>query len=238
MTTTFDHILAGLLVVGVPLYAARFSWPRMMQDLGAGGSDARIRIYWGNIGPEWLLTAGALAAWLYADRPLADLGFALPPGWRFWVGLAAALAVAGALGLQYLVVLGTEDGRRKALESVRRSAPFAPQTGREMAHFAALSASAGICEEVLYRGFLIWYAARFTGTTIAGLALAVTVSALAFGIGHLYQGWAGALRVTGMAIVFGGLFVFSESLWIVIVLHAYVDVAGGLLSVVLHRRDT
>ena len=35
----------------------------------------------------------------------------------------------------------------------------------------------------------------------------------------------------GLAVVFGGLYVWCGSLWPVIVLHVYVDIAGGLLSV-------
>ncbi len=237
MPTLVDHIFAFLLVVAVPLYGARFAWPAMMRDLGPGGSEARIGLYWRNVGPQWLLTAGALGAWLHGDRPLVDLGFALPLDWRFGTGLAAGLGGAGVLAVQYRFAIATREARAKALGDLRRCAPFAPRTRREMAHFWALAVTAGICEEILYRGFLIWYVARFTGAAPGGLAVAVIVSALIFGLGHLYQGRIGALRVAGLAVVFGGLFVLSESLWIVILLHAYVDIAGGLVSVALHRPD-
>jgi membrane protease YdiL (CAAX protease family) len=66
---------------------------------------------------------------------------------------------------------------------------------------------------------------------LVGLSLAVAASAVVFGIAHLYQGVGGAVRVAGLALVFGGLYVWCESLWPVIVLHVYVDVVGGLLSV-------
>jgi membrane protease YdiL (CAAX protease family) len=236
MPTLVDHIFVTVLVVGVPLYAARFSWPRLKRhDIAEADPAARIRIYWGIMGPEWLLALLALAVWAYGDRSWADFGFALEPGWRFWTGLGAALAVAGALTAQYLLVIRSTEGRAKALAEIRRSAPFTPQTRREMVHFTGLSFTAGVCEEVLYRGFLIWYAVQFTGTSVTGLALAVAASAIFFGIAHLYQGTTGALRVAGLAVVFGGLYVLCESLWLVIGLHVYVDVAGGLLSLAVHR---
>jgi membrane protease YdiL (CAAX protease family) len=232
MPTAIDHVFALLLVVGVPLYAARFSWPRMKKhDLAAAEPAARIRIYWGVIGPEWLMVALALATWWYAQRPWGDFGLALRPGWRLWTGLGAAVLVAIGLTVQYVLVTRSAAGRVKALAEVRRAAPFAPQTRREMVHFAGLSFTAGICEEILYRGFLIWYAVQFTGTGLVGLSLAVAASAVVFGIAHLYQGVGGAVRVAGLALVFGGLYVWCESLWPVIVLHVYVDVVGGLLSV-------
>ncbi len=232
MPTVVDHIFALLLVVGVPLYEARFSWPRMKKhNLAEAEPAARIRVYWGIMGPEWLLAVLALATWVYGQRPWAEIGFALEGGWRLWTSLGAAAAVALALSVQYLVVTRTAQGRARALAEVQRAAPFAPQTRREMVHFTGLSFTAGICEEILYRGFLIWYAVQFTGSGVAGLALAVAASAIVFGIAHLYQGPSGALRVAGLAVVFGGLYVWCESLWPVIVLHVYVDIAGGLLAV-------
>jgi membrane protease YdiL (CAAX protease family) len=238
MPTAIDHVFAVLLVAGVPLYAARYSWPRMKQhDIAGAEPAARIRIYWGVMGPEWLLALGALAVWMHGSRPWGDFGLALRPGWRLGVGLAAAALVAVALTVQYAIVARTAAGRAKARAEIYQAAPFAPQTRREMAHFAALSLTAGVCEEILYRAFLIWYALQFTGAGIAGAALAVVASAVVFGIAHLYQGPVGALRVAGIAVVFGGLYVACGSLWPVIVLHVYVDIAGGLLSLAVHRRN-
>ena len=93
MQTVADHLFAAVLVVGVPLYAARYSWPRMKRrGLDQAESAARIRIYWGIMGPEWLLALMALATWAYGGRPWSDFGFALQPGWRLGSGLAASFA--------------------------------------------------------------------------------------------------------------------------------------------------
>ncbi|MHC4220568.1 MAG: CPBP family intramembrane glutamic endopeptidase [Planctomycetota bacterium] len=237
MPTIVDHVFVALLVVGVPLYSARFSWPRLKnRDLADAGPDARIRIYWGIIGPEWLLTLMALATWLVARRPWADFGWALEPGWRLWAGTGAAAAVGAALTIQYIVVARSAAGRGRVLTEIRETAPFAPQTRREMTHFTALALTAGICEEILYRGFLIWYVVQFTGTGVLGLTVAVVASAIVFGIDHLYQGRIGAARVAGLALVFGGLYVVTESLWPVILLHAYIDLAGGFLSLAAQKN--
>jgi membrane protease YdiL (CAAX protease family) len=214
MMTLADHIFALLLVLGEPLYAARYSWPRMRRhNLAEAEPVARIRIYWGIMGPEWLLAILALATWAYGQRPWTDLGFALHPGWQLWAGAGAAAAVAIGLTVQYVVVTRTAEDRARTRAEIQRAAPFAPQTRREMAHFAGLSITAGICEEILYRAFLIWYASQFTSTSVLGLAAAVVLSALVFGVAHLYQGPTGAARVAGIALVFGGLYVVSESLW-------------------------
>ena len=101
----------------------------------------------------------------------------------------------------------------------------------------AIALTAGVCEEVLYRGFLIWYVAQFTGTTAMGTIAAVAVSSIVFGAGHLYQGPASAGRIAGFAAVAGAIYVVSGSLWIVMALHVFVDIAGGLLAVTLFQDD-
>ncbi|HEX2729856.1 MAG TPA: CPBP family intramembrane glutamic endopeptidase [Rubrobacteraceae bacterium] len=85
-----------------------------------------------------------------------------------------------------------------------------PSTREERWVFAALSVTAGICEEILFRGFLLFYLQDF----FLGLPLAaaVTVSSIVFGMAHLYQGGKGVLGtgvfVLGMAL----LYVWSGSL--------------------------
>ena len=101
-----------------------------------------------------------------------------------------------------------------------------------------LAVTAGVCEELLYRAFLIWYVTQFTGTTALGLAAAVTISSIAFGAGHLYQGPVGAGKTAGFAAVAGTLYVISGSLWIVMALHVFVDVALGMLTVALFQDDS
>ncbi|MBN2243478.1 MAG: CPBP family intramembrane metalloprotease, partial [Acidobacteria bacterium] len=89
-----------------------------------------------------------------------------------------------------------------------------------------LSLTAGFCEEVLYRGFLMWYAM----TWLPGAA-AVLVSAVLFGAAHLYLGWGvGVLRATIMGGVLGAAYLLTGTLWVPIVLHAAVDVTSGLTA--------
>ena len=57
------------------------------------------------------------------------------------------------------------------------------QNGNELARFYGLSITAGIVEEVLWRGFLIWYLSQFM--PVWGAAL---ISTIGFGLAHAYQG--------------------------------------------------
>ncbi len=233
-TTLADHVFVGVLVIGVPLYAAVFSWPRLKQRLGSDDPGVRPRTYWANIVVLWTLAAAAVGIWTGAGRPLAELGFRHSTGGRFFWALGIAAVLGGLLTAQYLLVLRSPAGRRKLLAQFDQVGAFVPRNRREMAHFAALSVTAGVCEEILYRAFLIWYAVQFTGASLTGSAAAVVLAAVVFGVSHLYQGPSNALQVFGLAIVGGGLYVLGGSLWIVMALHAYIDVAGGLVSTAVY----
>ena len=123
-------------------------------------------------------------------------------------------------------------------EALLGSAPFVPRNPREMGHFTALSVAAGTCEEILYRGFLIWYVCTFTGTTFLGVGLAVVLTSATFAVCHLYQGPANAVRVGMLSLVLGTLYVVAGSLWVVMAFHATIDVAIGAVALLVLRAPT
>ena len=236
-----DHLLAAVLVFGIPLYAALYAWPRMKQRMATAEPGVRIATYLWNIGLQWLLTAGALVVWITAGRPVAGLGLGVEgvwAGWRFWTSCGVVAVIAGMLTAQYVLALRSVTHRRTLRRQLEQTAPFAPRSGREMRTFAALSLTAGVCEEILYRGFLIWYVATFTGAdSKTGIGTAIVLAAAVFATGHLYQGAAGAGKVFVLGLVAGALYVLAGSLWLVMFLHAYIDLAGGLVAVALYRDD-
>ena len=58
--------------------------------------------------------------------------------------------------------------------------------------------TAGVCEELVYRGFMIAY---FSAALGVSFWVAAVLSSVAFGIAHFYQGPAGILR-TGLVGMF------------------------------------
>ncbi len=88
----------------------------------------------------------------------------------------------------------------------------------------AFAVTAGFCEEVIYRGYLQTQLVALTGRVGAGIALA----ALLFGIAHLDQGLAPAIRFAGYGVWFGVLAHRQRSLVPGILCHVALDAFSGL----------
>lgn len=84
-----------------------------------------------------------------------------------------------------------------------------------------LALTAGICEELVYRGALLHIVERVLPGTSLVLAAAIAVGL--FGIAHAYQGVKGVVGTTVLGAVFMAVFLGSGRLLPAMVLHALVD---------------
>ena len=137
------------------------------------------------------------------------------------------LAWTGGLMLAAFVLLGGFLLARRylGLQETPFLAQLLPKTGREKFVFVFLSLSAGLGEELAYRGFLIPALAIVFGTAWG----AVLLSSLVFGILHSYQGWLGMARTALLGMVLAVSFVVTGSLWPAILAHALLDVLVGVV---------
>lgn len=219
-----DHSLAVALLVALPVFGV-WGHRRLERWITSGVRDARMRIYAMVMALEWTLSIVVVGLWLAADRSLPALGLGLEPGRGWWIGGAITLAVCALLVAQTAVVLRS----REKLEAVRKQVEplqsMLPHDDREARGFAALSVTAGICEELLYRGFFMAYLAVTFDTWLVVLA-----SSLVFGLAHAYQGAVGVAKTAGVGLVMAGLYILSGSLWAPMLLHATIDLNSGHLG--------
>jgi membrane protease YdiL (CAAX protease family) len=215
-------VLAAYLVLGQPVVG---SWSARRQH-AATDPGARRRRYRRTAVLEWSLTAVALAVVLAAaGLDLGDLGFRWPR--------ASGYTVVGTLG--FVLSLGLLVGlRRKVDRGAEVVAPaevgaLLPRTARERRAFAGLAVTAGFCEELLYRGFLLAVAVAVAPEL--GPWRLVLVSGLAFAVAHTYQGVAGMVTAGVLGAAFAVLFLGSGSLLLPVLYHALIDLRLLVLAV-------
>jgi uncharacterized protein len=131
-----------------------------------------------------------------------------------------ALALAAGLVIRALEVAASHlrPGRNAAIASLL------PSTGAERLTWALVAVSVGFCEEVVYRGYLQSQLTAFTRSRALGVAL----QAALFGVAHLEQGPAAALRIAVYGLGFGVLADCRRSLLPGIACHIGIDLASGL----------
>jgi membrane protease YdiL (CAAX protease family) len=137
--------------------------------------------------------------------------------------LTPLMTLAGAVVLGLAVVLLYPRWVKAIAERNRRVFLVSPRDGVERALWAAVSLAAGVIEEISYRGVLYWVVWQLTGSVTASVA----ICSIAFGLGHLVQGWAAAAIITGFAAGFHGLVIASGSLYPAMAVHFIYDLIAG-----------
>lgn len=86
---------------------------------------------------------------------------------------------------------------------------------------------AAIMEEQVYRGYLMNRFSDLFGKNNLGWGLAVLITAVLFGIAHLYQGITGVIMITFYGIFTGVLYLLTKrNLWPVMIFHGVFDTIG------------
>jgi membrane protease YdiL (CAAX protease family) len=187
------------------------------------GTMERLAVYASTIAFQWLAVAVvAWRGWAYGYSPAA-LGLAVHDRTRIAVAAivgAALFAILQWLNLRRVGRLPMDA--RGTLQAIAER--ILPQSSMELLPYLALSITAGLCEEFLYRGFAMAVMAR------AGLPLwaVVLLSSVLFGLAHLYQGRGGLVSTMVIGLVLGTGRIAYDSLVPVIFWHTAVDVVAGV----------
>jgi CAAX protease family protein len=112
------------------------------------------------------------------------------------------------------------------LESMRKQLGFlTPGSKLELAVWFCLSATAGFCEELIFRGYLQQQFAAMTSSMLAGVLL----SAAVFGAAHGYEGVTRMLLIGIFGLLFGLLAWWRGNLRPGMIAHAWHDAFSGML---------
>jgi len=150
--------------------------------------------------------------WADAKSIARDVAIAIP----FWVvWQATALLMHRLLGPNTAKSIGS----------------LLPQGPSEIAVWIAVCATAGFCEEFVFRGYLQQQLQAWTGRT----TLALLIQSVCFGIAHAYQGIKNVVVITMLGALYGLLALWRRSTRPGMLAHAWSDVYGGLRMQFLSR---
>jgi uncharacterized protein len=196
---------------------------RQLRALPEVTSRDRVKMYLATILFQWLLTA--FVAWRAFARGLSsrELGISSEASFPLLaVTIAGAALIAAAHWANVRRMARSDHPNAERLRAL--GLRLFPRSNSELSLFIVLSLTAGICEEFLFRGFVM--AALFR----AGLAawLVVILSSAMFGVAHLYQGKGGSLGTGILGTLFALVRLVYRSLLPAVVWHAVLDIVAGI----------
>ena len=216
------HTAVLLLVLG------GLSLANVNSGHGARSGQGHVRIYLATIIYEWLFTA---YVWWGLRRAGGSLRELIGGRWRSVEDflLDIALAVGGWLSiLMVIAVAAIAMGMNQSgsIEDARKQIGFlAPQSGFEVFLWVCLSATAGFCEEVLFRGYL---QKQFT-RLLRNRWIALLAVSILFGLGHGYEGGQRMVLIALLGLALGIMSMARKSLRPAMVAHTLQDTISGLL---------
>ena len=259
-----DHLLFVVLAVVFPVRAAFFGLRPLQRASESDLPRVKLAVYRRAIALQWTAVALVALLWLLTHRSWSSLGLVPRLGGGLLgvvVGLAIMVAVLlrqGALapgddaalervrqrsqGLDSDLTVERYRQASAALERVRQRTRhlerMLPTTLRERSWFFALAGTAGVCEEVLYRGYLIWYLVAWAWLFAPhqSFLVAAVASSLLFGVGHAYQGARGILLTLAVGGFLAAIYWITRSLFAGMLIHALMDLHAGYLSHLAYSR--
>ncbi len=226
VATLMQHLLFLFLLVVAPIWDL-YATPKLKRN---PSSERKIRYY--RTICTWLWTASALAVVAIGFRSLFTIGpspgeiswLLLHPWVRYLVEALIAIFAIISVVLPVSIVTWkklTKRPRKYSSAALKSFSYFLPATWTERRWWTFLSITAGVCEETLFRGFLLHYLHVFPWTL--NLTLALLLSSMIFGLNHLYQGAAGVAGTAIAGFLFGLLFLLTGNLLLPIIFHAVTD---------------
>jgi uncharacterized protein len=198
-------------------------WHRIFAiQLSAAANPNRVRFYVVTLCYEWLLFALVVAGirrsggsvllvlgdhWHSVRQVLRDIGIAA----GFWIVAAMLLWIFG--WLLRIAALG-------------RNVSMLPHGTIELTLWIALSVTAGLCEEAIFRGYLQRQFIALTKSVPVGILL----SAATFGAAHAYQGFRMMILIGLYGAMFGILAYWRGSVRPGMIAHAWQDSLNGVLA--------
>lgn len=217
-----QHILVLFLAIGMPLW----DWYEIPRLKASTEPRKKVLYYRKIVSALWVCAFTAVLS----TGLFTTFSIKLAPGEIRWLqsgsivlkiveGITVGMLIA--IFLPAVLALRSPALRAKAGKSAQRLAFLLPSSKEERRWWWLVCITAGVCEETVYRGFLVHY--FHTQSFHLTLTSALVVSSLIFGVGHLYQGGLGAVQTALIGFIFGAMFIVTGNLLLPMFVHTILD---------------
>jgi hypothetical protein len=195
----------------------------LADQMRAASNPNRVRVYLITIFVEWFFFVLVVAG---VRRSGASVLLVLGDHWHSARQVLRDIGIAAGFWVVALALLWT-FGRLLRVGAPGRNMQFIfPHGPAEVALWIALSVTAGICEETIFRGYLQRQFMALTKSAPAGILL----SAAAFGAAHAYQGFRMVILIGLFGAMLGILAYWRGSVRPGMIVHAWQDSLGGVVG--------
>jgi membrane protease YdiL (CAAX protease family) len=214
------HTISVLLILG--------AWA-FVGTMDVASSPNHIRLYMFSIFGEWLVFAFVVAG---VRRSSGSIPMILGTPWRSVRQLLRDCGIAAAFWVVSAIFLATLGWLLRVASQGRDIRFLLPHGALELTLWIAVSVTAGICEETIFRGYLQSQFIALTNSVPAGVLL----SAVAFGAVHAYQGSRRMILIGLYGLLFGILARWRGTVRPGMIAHAWQDSLAGLLATLIKTR--
>jgi|1185.fasta_scaffold07263_3 membrane protease YdiL (CAAX protease family) len=156
-----------------------------------------------------------------SHTPWREIGYVRPKSWVVAVAGGIAIGVAFKFLMKAIVLplfgAGPINPAYHFLTGNRELLPRA----------VWVMVVAGFAEETVFRGFIFERLGKLLGSSARAKATIVLITSTLFGLAHFHdQGLAGAEQATIVGLVFGSIFAFTGTIFMVMVAHSAFDLTA------------
>ena len=207
-----------LIILGVLLPLNGIVSIKQMRKFFSDNPNSKMLFYKQTIVIQIVITTLVFGAMAINQDSIDKIGLAFfkhPPQ-------ILGLLLTCLLGWWFVYIYMNHCEEHKIRREIERNAAvkfLLPDTKMQYRWSIGTSFAAGICEEIIFRGFLYWQLAQWLPVIPA-----ILLTNIIFGLVHYGTGFKNAFLAFSLGVFLSVIFLYTESLWIPMMIHVLIDI--------------
>ncbi len=208
--------LLSLLMLVMPFLAIKSS--QALVHVLRTRPEIKSSFYLQGIVIQWLMTAAVLLGMWFKQDPWTLIGLRMDHA-EVWLVVLLVMVIMSLLFFRYATLGAAAQARIQRL--YQHVAHYLPTNEGQYRWGVVLSLTAGICEEIVYRGFVFWRL-----SSLLGVVPAMVLTNLVFALAHVATGLKNCLLSFVLGLLFSLVYLYTGDLWLSITCHVAIDLLG------------